>query len=148
VQRRLVAGQAAHSALAQISDGGHAVPQAPQFSWLTCRFTHALPHAVRGAGQMHAPPTQVSPAAQTWPQVPQCFGFVSGSMHVPSQTRSLAGQGAQALCAQTSAGLQAASHAPQLSWLLERFTQSAVHWVRGSKQRHTLSMHDWPEGQA
>src|SRR5258706_14192820 len=62
VQSRFVAGQAAQSLLAQTSDGRHALPQAPQLSWLTCRFTHAVPHAVRGAEQTHAPATQTAPA--------------------------------------------------------------------------------------
>jgi hypothetical protein len=148
LQSRFSGGHATQSPLEQTCDAGHATPQALQLSWFCCRFTQASPHCVRGAGHTHAPLTQESPAGHASPHAPQCFAFVSGSMQTPSQTRRLAGHGPQSPLEQNSAGAHAASHAPQLSWLESKFSQSAVHCVRGKSQIHSLSTHDWPEGHA
>jgi hypothetical protein len=59
-------------------------PQAPQFAVSVCRFTHAVPHAVRPlALQRHAPTLHEALAGHTWPQAPQLFGSVESDVHAP-----------------------------------------------------------------
>jgi hypothetical protein len=94
----------------------HAAPHAPQCALSDAMSTHAPLHGISAPqSSTHWPPTQMSPSAQAWLQLPQWLRSSLSDAHsvpvVPAQ--SVPVQAAHAPPTQDWSGKQALPHSPQ-----------------------------------
>jgi hypothetical protein len=99
-----------------------------------CVSTQAPPQSAPPFAQVHAPPLQDWPAAQTVPHAPQWVTLVCGSTQsLPQSVSAAAHVLAQAPCEQTCPLGQVLPHAPQLVAFEAVLTQLPLQAMRPPK---------------
>ena len=129
VEPQVSVGQVAwHAPAEQVWEDVQARVHDPQWRGSVWRFTQAPPQSVSPAAQVwtQALATQVWPAGQTVPQVPQLAGSVAVLVQTVALQAVLGARHWQVLALHTLSGTQAFPQAPQFAPLLARLTQVPV----------------------